>query len=74
LLIDDKFVIYEDTNNAMPTKIHQISCYYYKKHLRLGSVTTKWHGSSDLENAIQIAKKISEKYTTGWRKAGCCFR
>ena len=76
ILINDKiqkFMVYEDTANATATKIHKISCFHFKQHLRTGSITTKWHGSYDLHKAIKTAEKISSKYTTGWRKAGCCF-
>ena len=67
-------MVYEDMNNAMPTKIHYTACYHFKRHLQVGSITTKWHGPYNLDMALITAKRISNDYTTGWRKGGCCFR
>ena len=66
-----KFVIFEVlAPNTSAVKIHLKTCYYFRYHKP--TTTTKWHNTTDYQNAKILAKQIAKNCKKGWRNAKCC--
>lgn len=55
------YVVFEDIVKATAPKVHSVDCFFYKRWLKKGSKTTKWHGPYSKNEAIIVAQTLGKK-------------